>query len=546
VAAVFTVVLGVWGWLSHGADFADALYKALALFEINNDAYSQGVGLSDWRFRLGRWTGAGAVFSGLLAVAALLREHLATLLARFMKQSVVVIGSGLLAGAAFEAARRARKSVLWLGAPAFNSASLADIALAWPPRDRGGAVRVQARRAEQVLVTTEDDAEALVIARAARAAAPDAHVTVLMRDARLAEDVAATLNEPRTRVLAGATLAARALMIAEPPFLIAKEHGQARIHALIIGFGQVGQSIARDLIVNCRTTYLGLPRLTVIDPAASALESAWRVRAPEIDACATCVFLDGEVGARSVRPAPARLAESLAAGGPITAAYICLSSDTETLDAAAMLQSLLRAVGIREPPIFVRLREGSVIPPGGGQGLHALKPFGDVDELLDASEFLSAAPDLAARAYSEAYRAALPASARDDPGNRSARPWDQLDETYRQANRDAVAHIPAKLASAGIHPHFWRAVRGMPQLPPGTPLFSSPAELEAMAALEHERWMAQRRMDGWRHAGDIRDQNRRLHPSLIPYEALADDVQEYDRTYIRETQAACARPGAAK
>ena len=59
-----------------------------------------------------------------------------------------------------------------------------------------------------------------------------------------------------------------------PPFLIAKERGHERVHALIVGFGQTGQSIARDLIVNCRTTYLGRPRITVIDPQGSR---RWRV-----------------------------------------------------------------------------------------------------------------------------------------------------------------------------------------------------------------------------------------------------------------------------
>jgi hypothetical protein len=61
-----------------------------------------------------------------------------------------------------------------------------------------------------------------------------------------------------------------------------------------------------------------------------------------------------------------------------------------------------------------------------------------------------------------------------------------------------------------------------------------------LAALEHERWMAQRRMEGWRHTAGDKDQDRRLHPSLIPYAALSNDIQEYDRIYIRETQAACA------
>ena len=538
-AAVATLVLGLWGWSGHHLPFDEALYRAVALFEIDGNAYSHDEALADWRFRIGRWTGAGVVFSSLLALAALLHEHLATALARWTKQSVVVIGGGPLALAAFEVARRSGRSALWIGAAAFGSASFRGIALAWPQRERARAVLEHARKADHVLVADPDDAEALSLARAARAAAPGAQITVLMHDKRLAEDAAATLNEPKTRVLSTAAVAARALAAEHPPFLIAKERGHSRIHALIVGFGQTGQAIARDLIVNCRTTYLDPPRITVIDPAAKALEGVLRVRAPELDQCADCLFIDGEIGGRAVRPNPAVIARDLAAGGPLTVAYVCLTDDVGALSAAATLQSLLRAVDIAQPPIFVRLRKAQVLGADGGSGLDALTAFGELDSVLEASEFLSNAPDVAARAFCEAYRASLPAAERDDPDNRSAFAWDRLDETYRQANRDAVAHIAAKLASADVDPARWRGVEGLPRLAEAERLFHGHSDLENLARLEHERWMAQRRMDGWRSStAPSKDESRRLHPSLQPYDALTEQVKEYDRVFVRQTQRA--------
>jgi len=541
-AAVATVALGVWGWRAHGVGVADALYRALALFDINNDAYTQGVGLSDMRFRIGRWTGAGVVFSSILAIGALLREHLATALARWTRQQVVVVGGHPLASAAFETAHRAGRSALWLGASAFSSARLSAIALAWPAGERARTLTAHAQRTDHVLIAETDDAEALTFAKAARAAAPDAWITVLMADVGLAEDAAATLNDARTRVLATGAVAARALNLAHPPFVIAQDLGHARIHALIVGFGQTGQAIARDLIVNCRTTYLAAPRITVIDPMAKALEGALRVRAPELDACADCRFVEGEIGGRAVRPRPAAIALDLAGGGPITAAYVCLADDTSALSAAAMLRALLRSVDIAAPPIFIRLRAAGAIgggkgADGRGRGLDALTPFGDLYSVLAASEFLSDAPDATARAFSEAYRANLPAAARDDPQNHSARPWESLDETYRQATRDAVAHIPAKLASAGVDAGRWRGSGGLPTLGDDERLFADAAELERLAELEHERWMAQRRMDGWRSSdAAAKDEAARRHPSLAPYASLSDEVKEFDRVFVRETQ----------
>jgi len=534
LAAVATITLGVWGWLDHGAAVDDALYRALALFDINNDAYTHGVGIpTDLRFRIGRWTGAGVVFSSLLALAALLHENLATALARWTKQQVVVVGAHPLAGAAFELARRAGRSALWLGADAFSSARLSAIALEWPAGERARTLMAHAHRTDHVLIAETDDAAALAFARAARAAAPDAWITVLMGEVSLAEDAAATLNDARTRVLAAGAVAARALNLAHPPFLIARELGHARLHALIVGFGQTGQAIARDLIVNCRTTYLAPPRITVIDPMAEALEGALRVRAPELDACADCRFVAGEIGGRAVRPDPVAIARELADGGPITAAYVCLADDTTALSAAAMLRALLRSVDIAAPPIFIRLRAAGALGDAPG----ALTPFGDLYSVLTASEFLSSAPDAVARAFSEAYRATLPAAARDDPDNHSARPWERLDETYRQSTRDAVAHIPAKLASAGVDAARWRGGGRLPRLGPDERLFEGAAELERLAELEHERWMAQRRMDGWRSSdAAAKDEAARRHPSLAPFASLSDEVKAFDRVFVRETQ----------
>jgi voltage-gated potassium channel Kch len=539
VAAVVTLGLGIWAWTDQHLPFDEALYRSVALFDIDGNAYSHGEAMQDWRFRVGRWTGAGVVLSSLLALAALLHEHLATGLARWTKQAVVVIGSAPLALAAFEAARRSGRSALWLGAAGFGSASFRDIALAWPQRERARAVREHTSKAEHVLVADDDDAEALSLARAARQAAPDAQITVLMHDMRLAEDAAATLNEPNTRVLSTAAIAARALAAAHPPFLIAKQRGHARIHALMVGFGQTGQAIARDLIVNCRTTYLELPRITVIDPQAKALEGVLRVRAPELDCCADSLFIDGEVGGRAVRPIPATITRDLAAGGPLTVAYVCLTDDVGALSAAATLQALLRAMDIDQPPIFVQLRKAQIVGDGGGRGLDALTAFGELDSVLEASEFLSNAPDVAARAFCEAYRASLSAAERDDPENLSAFAWDRLDETYRQANRDAVAHIAAKLASAGIAAERWRGVEGLPRLIETERLFHGHSDLEQLARLEHERWMAQRRMDGWRSTDAAsKDEARRLHPSLQGYDGLTEPVKEYDRVFVRQTQLA--------
>jgi hypothetical protein len=57
---------------------------------------------------------------------------------------------------------------------------------------------------------------------------------------------------------------------------------------------------------------------------------------------------------------------------------------------------------------------------------------------------------------------------------------------------------------------------------------------ELLARNTHENWARQRIADGWKH-GPRRDDARKEHPSLVPYEELPESEKEYDRRTAMET-----------
>jgi ryanodine receptor 2 len=57
---------------------------------------------------------------------------------------------------------------------------------------------------------------------------------------------------------------------------------------------------------------------------------------------------------------------------------------------------------------------------------------------------------------------------------------------------------------------------------------------ELLAKNTHEVWARQRLADGWRY-GPTRDDVRKEHPCLVPYEELSDAEKEYDRRTAVET-----------
>ena len=58
--------------------------------------------------------------------------------------------------------------------------------------------------------------------------------------------------------------------------------------------------------------------------------------------------------------------------------------------------------------------------------------------------------------------------------------------------------------------------------------------IEKLAENTHEVWAAQRIADGWRY-GIHRDDSKKLHPCLRPFEELPDSEKEYDRRIASET-----------
>jgi class 3 adenylate cyclase len=109
--------------------------------------------------------------------------------------------------------------------------------------------------------------------------------------------------------------------------------------------------------------------------------------------------------------------------------------------------------------------------------------------------------------------------------NRALRPWQELPDDLKAANRAQVADIPNKLQLLGY------------ELAPSSGL--SPSEIvltdvqvEELSIREHDRWMKDRQLHGWTYAPE-RDNARKKHPCLIPWEELSDLEKEKDRDTIR-------------
>ncbi len=512
-----------YGWLLAGLRPDDAAYMAFGVLMQALPYQELAETDAHWALHLGRWLAATGVFwAGVAAVWRLLREDITRLRAHAGAFQAVVIGQGAIAQAAFDKGA-GKQRLLWLGAerlePRLSRIGLPEVEEARRLR----RIRSHADHARHVLIAGLPPPDAILAAKAAREASGAARICVLLADAGAAGQARALLDDAGIEVESEAALAARAFHCDHPPFLSLHASAAGRVRLLLVGFGATGQAIARDLIINGRTTQLDLPEIVVIDPEAGPKLAAWRARAPELDETARFTAINGRICPESPPPP---LGEALVGG--LSRVCLCLDSDAASLASLSALAPLLKGAAVEA--VFVRLRAKGL----SGAGFTG---FGATETVLAESGFLGDDADRAARTYHEAWLKAQAANPAADRANPAAVAWSKLAWTYRDASRAAAAHIPAKLASAGVDPALWRGQRGLPRLPAGARLFTTDAELEALAALEHERWNAERRLDGWAYADLPRkDEAGKRHPSLQPFSALSEDVKAYDRALVRETE----------
>lgn len=106
-------------------------------------------------------------------------------------------------------------------------------------------------------------------------------------------------------------------------------------------------------------------------------------------------------------------------------------------------------------------------------------------------------------------------------------PWDQLEECYRESYRSQLRYIGEQLqdfrADIGIRPVLLDAPDTINEL-------YGPV-LEELASMEHDRWMRDKRQDGW-HYGPF-DRDMKTTPELVPYDELEESTREFIRLSVR-------------
>jgi len=305
------------------------------------------------------------------------------------------------------------------------------------------------------------------------------------------------------------------------------------VRLIVVGFGQMGECLT--LQAARQGAYAnGRPiRITVVDRDAERKEHLFRERYPDFGRIGALDFIAGEAADPALLAEIQRLATL---PGELTTLAICFDDDSRSLSCALDILPRLREARI---PLLVRMSDAvglaTLLECEGEQcgWAAAVHPFGMVDGVCNRDTLLHERLDTLARALHETYvghRLAQGAA----PDKPSLRPWDRLDEAYRESNRQAADQIAVKL----------RALRctTAPAGSRGAPVDRfADEEVEILARMEHARWCAERLLAGWT-AGQA-SLEKRTTPHIVGWDDLDEPTREIDRELVREIPRVVRRVG---
>jgi hypothetical protein len=558
VLALVALALGMDGFRRHfdavgdPRSPADLLYLALQLFTLESGSVSPPV---NGELDVARLLAPGvAVYAAARAVAAVFRDQLQLLRARIASGHVVVCGLGERGVVLTKAFKDRGERVIAIerdeeaeGVQQCREHGVAVVV--GDARDTATLRKARVGRAKYLVSVGGDDgvnAEVAVDAGelATRAGGGELQALVhvvdltlcdLLRDSRTG---APSSDGYRVRFFNVFESGARAWLREHPPF----ENGYGgRPHLVVVGVGQMGTSLVIGAVRHWLTfhpqTAIGRvrgPRLTIVDRAASQKRDRLLLRHPLLEK-----FCELEARELEIASPEFEAADFLFPGkryAPPTI-YVCLDDDSLSLRAGLTLRRRLDMTA----PVVVRMRQeaglAALLAGNHASRVGNLNAFPVLDRTCAPEIILGRTrEETIARAIHEEYVRDQASRADGGLANEAAVGWDDLDEGLKESNRRQADHAEAKLRAIGYR---------IAPLADGRapPVEFSPDEVEVMARMEHDRWMAERLFAGWTYARGPKNLRRRTSPSLLPWPKLSDEAKELDRNTVRNLPAFLARAG---
>lgn len=559
---VLIVLVAVWVWAGLVSFLAlgpsEAVYRTIGALSMQDDYFN----VDNSTLELARFAGLAVPLVGLLfAFSGALGRNLAQTFNQGAAQHVVIAGANPAALSLALDCRKSGDAVIFISGDLPDETALGLRRLGIVVLEGQGAHAdtlraARAHHAAHVVAFEQDDTANLQIEAAVRRLVgaskrkPPIGVHVATRSPMLLREAREMrAMEARRRGSAAAAIdpkpfaldemAARALVQSEAPTLlsVAEQLGQQQLHLVLFGFDDAGEAVAVRALMSLWSVKFGAPRITVLTRDHVSAESRFRARHREAFAhpqlwTADIAFLPFDWDHDSVG---AELLDRVEAErGKPSGVVVSTGADPGNIHLAIALKRICNH-GLRWPvPIFMKETSQSEFSREYAKGddtaeLDAyLQAFGAHQVVATRGNILDGMLDRGAAIAHEFYNKHVGESGAAGMKELQAasKGWADVFETYRAANRAVADAALVKVWDAG-----WRAAAAKGEKGDTAPTIDS-ALLHEMARCEHDRWMAERLLSGWR-PGETRNNDLMMHDKLAPWSAMNADDKAKDEVQVR-------------
>lgn len=562
VLALSWAGFGLAGWRAQDMPFTDAIYQTLGALTMAG-GYERAASDPTFNLEIARFAGLLLTAVGLLfGFSGAVGRSVARLFMMGASGHVVIAGESVAALALARSCRAAGDAVALIarGLVPETAWSLRQAGVVLIEGDAAHADTLRSARAQMaahVVAFSDDDTENLRVEAALRALPMPrsrrlaAHVAIgsplLLMEARemrsLAEREKSTAGgkkpKPRgvidPRPFSLDEIAARRLVTAYAPDILdlAAQQNRERLHIVVFGFDATAEAVALRILMSLWSARFGPPRVTVVAPDAEDARARFRARYPQADAHAiwqadiefvafdwTRRALDGDF-----------MASLEASRGGVCATVVSTGADAQNIQLALGLLRTANGRGVWLAPIYMKEVTRSEFSSQFADGdrtpdvLDAyIQAFGAVEAVATRALIVNGVLDQGAAIAHRLYEKNM---MRRDVDMRELeavkRGWDDVAETYRNANRAVSDAALVKLWDAGWRPATARGGEVHPVI--------APDMLDRLSEIEHARWMAERLLSGWRPG----ERNNRLmtHDNIKPWAELDDELRSRDTDQVR-------------
>jgi voltage-gated potassium channel Kch len=306
-------------------------------------------------------------------------------------------------------------------------------------------------------------------------------------------------------------------------------------HLIIVGFGQMGESIAVEALRLAHFPNHKKLRFSVIDKDADRARDRFLLRYESFPDFCDLQFLEAYADSPAIVEQIKSWCEQR---DSIVTMVVCCGEDSFNLSYGLTLLQSLRHQGI---PIFVRLTTATGLAKtvsdakADSERWGQVAAFGKLEDSCSVDVVVHDKINSLARKIHERFARSRKSEGRDEE-NPSVVGWDELDADLQFSNSQQAAHIAMKVRAINCYLAPKNGAPPSGQLAEDIVNQMSPSDVETLAPLEHRRWWVERALSGWRQ-GNTTDYVGRTHPDMKPWGKLTPEVKKYDVEFVQRIPA---------